>query len=329
MMTRSLKRRRPNAGPMTRAAASMIPVLAAAGAGITGAYRGITRQPVGRPRRNAIQSSVITTQKDLSSRYRRKSMPKWKRRKWRSFTKRVQHVMLQSQPLQSYCTDDGGSVKAVAADTQVTDGQMLGGTQATNNDELFQIFRAAYGAALTTTTVDKYHLFVKSMCLDIQFTNTHATNSAIVDVYTLLARKSINSATRIDVQYTNAFAEQGTLAIGAVSATHPATTPFQNGPFLQMWKVLNKRELLLGPGSVSTLQIRIPYNKYLSGKTVEICASQIPKLTRGILFQMRGVPQNNAGSPRLGATEVSWKSQITVVYGVPPSSTTSDATAEV
>lgn len=316
---------------LTRAPRAFPTALAARSAWQVGKYAAKKAQQYRQrsQRRSFIEPSAITTQHDSSTRYRRKRMPRRRRKQWVSFTKRVQHVMLQSQPLQSYCIDDIGGTKTVAIDTQVTDGQMLGGTQATNNDELFKIFQAAYGGGLTTSTVDKYKLFVKSMCLDVQLTNIHATKACVVDVYTLLARKSINTATRIDVQYTNAFAEQGALSIGTVSSANVASTVFQNGPFLEMWKVLDKREILLGVGQTTTLQLRIPYNRYVSGKQIEINSSMIPGFTRAFLFQMRGVPEDNAGTPRLAATQVAWKGQCTVVYGVPPSSTISDATAEV
>lgn len=279
--------------------------------------------------KGSVNPSTVTTQHDVSTRYRRKPMPKRRRKRWVRFSKRVRHVMLQSQPLQSYCIDDSGAVKAIAADTQVTDGQMLGATQATANDELLQIFRAAYGSILNAATVDKYSLFLKSLCLDVQITCTSATKGCVVDIYHLIARGPAADPERIDIQYTNAFAEQSSLSVGTVSSTNPSTTPFQNGPFLTMWKILKKTQVVLGVGQSTTVQMRIPYNRYLRGKMVENYQAQIPGMTRAFLFQFRGLPENNGGVPRLAASEVTWKGQTTIVYGVPPSSTNRAATAEV
>lgn len=268
--------------------------------------------------------SVVSVQHDVTNRYRRKRMPRRKRKKWVGFCRKVSHSIMQLQPLQSYTVDYTGATKSWAVNVQTTDGQMIGAVASTGNDEILNIFKGAYGSALARTAMDKYKIFLKSMCLDLQITNVGSAG-CVIDVHTLIARKDNSDTARVDVQYTNAFAEQNATSGGAVDGTNTATTPWQNPLFLSFWKILNKKQVLLGVGQSTTLQIRMPYNKYLSGKYIETC-NVIGGFTRAILIQARGVPENNAGTPRLAAGSISWMAQLTAAFGVPPSSTTAAAT---
>lgn len=287
----------------------------------------ITGSRTGRRGDKAILPGVISTQHDVSGRYRRKRMPRRKRKRWVGFSRKVNHVVLQMQPLNTYTVDYPGAVKTIAVNTQVTDGQMIGGVSVTQNSELLDIFRSAFGSALGINSIDVYKIYLKSMCLDLQLRNS-GTNALVVDVYTLMCRRNDKNAQRIDVQYVNDFAEQGAGSGGTVDVNNPATTPFQNSSFCKRWKILAKKEILLGAGQVSTMQIRIPHNRYLSGKLLEHNVGCIPGFTRAFLIQARGVPENNAGTARLCAGELTWMAQFTAAYGVPPSSKTFDTTAQ-
>lgn len=271
----------------------------------------------GTSQKKSITPSVISTQYDVGNRYSRKSMPRYKRRKWKGFTNRVKHVMLQMNPLNTFTNDNYRRVITWVAEAQATFGQMLGGVSATDNDEILGAFKAAYGGALSTTTVDRYKLFIKSMCLDIQIKNTGA-NTAVLDVYQLICRKGDRDSNRIETSYSNAFAEQDVAAIGTVTSTNTATTPFQNPLFLSMWKILNKKEILLGSGQTTTMQMRIPYNRMMYGKLLENNLQAIAGLTRAYLFQVRGAPVNSAGSGSCAAGELVICAQTTVAYALPP-----------
>lgn len=267
--------------------------------------------------KRSTDSGPITTQYDLSRRYRRKPMPKYKRKRWVGFTKRVRHVMLQQQALSSY-TYDFASLVSWAIDNQATFGWMLGGVNAPNNDEIFQAFRSAYGTGLTITTVDDYKLFIKSMSMDIQIRNT-GTSAAILDVYTCLARSSENTAgERVDTQYLRLYSEQIGGSLGSPNPANPASTPFQNPLWCSKWKIINKKEILLGAGSVTTMQLRNAANKMFYGKTLESNNSYIPGYTRCYLFQIRGVPEADGLFGRLAAGSIAVGCQWTVVYALPP-----------
>jgi len=273
----------------------------------------------------------VTTQNDQQLRYRKKRMPRRKRRRWVGFTKKVKHVMMQMQQLVSYTVKYMPNAKTWAANVQLTDGQMVGGTTASNNDELFQVFRAYYGSGFGASTVDDLKLFLKSLCVDLQISNT-GSDGCILDVYYLRARKTYNTATRIDQQYSTTFLEQPTGVagnlIGAVDPTDPATTPFQNSMFCEFWRIESKREIILGVGQTTSLQLRLPTNKKMSGKTLESNPAMIPGYTRAFLFQVRGVPIDTAGVTSLAAGQISWAAQTTVCYSIPPG-VTRTTTAQV
>lgn len=272
-------------------------------------------------------SSVISTQHDQSLRYRKTRMPRRRRNRWKRFTRRVKHVMLQMQQLVSYTKRYTSPLKSWLVNEQMTDGQMLGGTTVTDNDELFQIFRNYYGSGFTTSTVDDLKLFVKSACLDMQITNTGVAG-CVVDVYFLKARKSYATATRLDQQYLLTYAEMPSGVAGSLVGTpapaDPATTPFQNSMFCEFWRIIAKKEVILATGQTTTLQIRLPTNKRIQGKVLENSLSMIPGYSMGILMQARGVPVAGAVTPfdtLLAAGSINWSSQVTVCYAQPPGTT--------
>lgn len=270
--------------------------------------------------RSVSSSSPITTQYDVSGRYRRKPMPKRKRRAWKRFTSKVKHVLLQQTPLSSY-TFDTANNETWAVNQQATFGVMLGGTTASGNDELLQAFRNAYGATITTTNVDAYKLFIKSIVLDVQLVNTGSAG-AILDVYTLQARSSDTVQETIGSQYIRLYQEMDSPLVNVPDWQSPATTPFNNGLFCGKWKILNKKEILLGPGQSTTMQMRNPANKTMYGKTIESNPAYVPGYTRAYLFQVRGLPENSAGTARLAAGTLTFARQFSVVYAIPPGSST-------
>jgi len=271
-------------------------------------------------KQSVIQSGIISTQHDVANRYRKKRMPRRKRKAWGRFSRKVKHVMLQMNALQSFTSDNYNRVITWAAQAQATFGQMLGGVNATDNDELLAMFKSVYGAALGINSIDKYKLFIKALCLDIQLRNTGAS-ACIVDVYELVCRTGDKLANRIEVSYTNAFNEQSTALVGGKFSTNPATTPFQNPLFTSMWRIVSKKEMLLGGGQITTMQMRMPYNKMFYGKKLENNEQAVPGFTRAYLFQVRGVPENLLGVPQLAAGELVICSQVTGSYNIPPGDT--------
>lgn len=269
--------------------------------------------------RRMLSGSPLTTQHDQSLRYRRKKMPRGKKRRWVRFTKRVKHVMLQMNSLTTW-TKAFYQRLTGAANLQAMASYMLGGVQTGNNDELLQIFRAAYGSSIVNSNVDGYKLYLKAMCLDVQMTNT-GSYGAIIDCYELQCRCAYGTSDDVVTAYQALYNLQGTTTgVGSRSYGSPASTPFENGPFLKYWKIVKKREILLGVGQVTTMQMRLPQDRILNGSQIAKNPQGIPGITRAYLYQVRGVPYNNAGSSNLAPVDITWAAQVTVTYGIPPGS---------
>lgn len=273
------------------------------------------------PRKRVIQPRTTTEQRDSRVGYVKRRMPRRMRRRWKSFTRKVQHVMLQMGATQTF-SQKFATLKSYAADQQNYWGYMLGGVSATNNDELLKAFRVAYGSALPLADLDDYKLFIKSLCLDIQFNNNSTDNkTSIVEIYHLRCRKSYNTATALDTQFLDTFNEIPAQSGFTRSITDPGYTPFQNSLFCSYWTIAKKEQIQLGPGELSTMQIRIPYNRMMYGKKLETNPAQIAGFTRGLLFIVKGEPENSAGTARLSSGEIVWTTQTTVNYQIPPSTT--------
>jgi len=318
--TRSLTRYGQSSGPLIspqRLAAAVRVGGALARMGRS-AYQAVQRSRQPSRAAKTTQSSVLTTQYDQSLRYRKKRMPKRRRRRWTSFVKRVRAVELAAQPMQFYGfqrserTTGGVNVQTVAS-------ALIGGTTVPNNDELYQIFQQAYG---TTSVADAAEniIYMKSISLDIQLSNVLST-AAIVDVYVLQARKTFNIAQDADAQWSAAMLELASpTGGGTVTPGNVSTTLFDAPNFCSYWKILSKKEILLGAGQVTTMQLRNARNKRIDGKALATNPQAIPGYTKCMFFMIRGVPENPA-LPRTAATDIVWSYQINVKYAIPPGKT--------
>lgn len=82
-----------------RAARAVAPLFSTATAAAGAAAAGLMRK------NRSIEPAANTYQHDTRTRYRRRPMPKRRRRRWVRFVKRVKHVALNMQPLQIYTSE--------------------------------------------------------------------------------------------------------------------------------------------------------------------------------------------------------------------------------
>jgi len=61
-------------------------------------------------------------------------------------------------------------------------------------------------------------------------------------------------------------------------------------------------------------------NRMVQGKLIETNPQGIPRVTQGVLWSVKGAPENNAGTARTSAGTYVWLSQTTISYQIPPSS---------
>lgn len=261
--------------------------------------------------------SITTEQRDSGVRYVSRRGSRGGRRS-RAFARRVQNVFLRLGALQTF-SDTQGAVKSVTAQQQSWDGFIVGGTTALNNDILLQAFRLAYGTTLTSTNVDDYKLFVKTICTDFQFYN-NGTKTMILDVYSLASRKSYNVSETLDNMMNTLIAETPAQTGFSFTATDIGYSLFQIPLLCQYWKIIKKTQVQLGAGETFTMQIRIPVNRMIPGKLIETNPQAVPRLSRGLLWSVKGAPESNAGNPQSAGGSYVWYSQTTCSYQIPPAS---------
>lgn len=276
--------------------------------------------------KGAIESPVNTSQHDARTRYRYKRQPKRKRRRYVAKVKLFNHLMSKNQPLQTLTLKKTANA-ASSVDNQITFGVELFTTQvATPENDLQQMFYDAYGVA-SLATIDQKRLIVKSAVLDVQMTNA-GTQGVVIDVYRIKLRNVWNANDNLFTIWNSTFTDQNT--ISTKNAGDPAVTPFQNPSFCKYFKVLDKREILLGAGLTTTFQLRRPGNRWVQGRRVANEPHGIRGLCEGFLFQCRGMPVTNSGPVyQLAATNVTWSYQKTYNYALPVGANASEAIHDV
>lgn len=273
------------------------------------------------------QTGTVTFQRDGVTRYVKRRMPASMRRRWRSFTRKVQHVNLQAGPTRTF-TRDFLDLETWSINEQGYFGYMCGGMTVTDNDEIRQVFTDAYGTG--TATLNQRKLFIKSCVMDVQLRNA-GTSPIVLDVYTLRCRKGSDAADTLATQFADTFSDLLASGSGTTSAVNPAVTVFQNPGFLQYWAVQKKQELVIGGGNVATFQIRLPTNKLVNAKLFETEPQAMPGYTYALFFQPRGSPEYNGleTTSQLAAGAVNIGVQWTVCYQVPPAALAQNATRQV
>lgn len=334
-MVRTRSMTRFNAGSVGRTLGTLTrryagPVLRA---GLNAGSQYMTNRIIGQVRglrsgTRTIEPAPNTFQHDSQMRYRKKRMPPRKRKAWKRFTKKVRHVELQAQPLQIYTKEGVANLTSAANQAQVYS-RICGGTTVFGNDEIQQIFQSCYNLG-TVAACAPYKIYVKSICMDIQMTNT-GSYPIIVDVYTIQCRSKYPYATDPAAHFVAAIGEVAAPSGGgSISSSKTAVTLFDAPNFCSYWKVLSKKEFIIGSNNSVTLQLRQPANRHIEGK--ELAASlQTMVGYKAFLFSWHGQPSNrgSSGSAQFDPTTVTFGYQTVVHYAVPPSSTTKEAGASV
>lgn len=275
--------------------------------------------------KQGIESTINTTQNDARTRYRYKRQPARRRRRYVRQVRLFDHLMGKKQPLQTMTMQKTQNASA-AVDKQISFGVELFTTQvpAPEND-LQQLFYDAYAVG-TLANIDQKRLLVKSAVLDVQMTNI-GTQGCVIDVYRVKLRNVWNATDSLYNIWNTTFGDQTTIT--AKDSTNPAVTPFQNPSFCKYFKVMDKREILLGAGLTTTFQLRRPGDRWIQGRRVANEPHGLRSLCEGFLFQVRGMPVNNTGIYQLAAVNVAWSYQKTYNYALPVGAETNESIHDI
>lgn len=271
--------------------------------------------------RKGIKSGIgVTGQYDRTGVYQRKSMPRGKKRRWKSFVRRV-HAVAEK---------DLGSKTAVFNDlvsfTTTAGNQLIGECCLYGNDALSGTLPVTHlrdisRIAGTDPIGDTGKMFFQSGVLDITIQNISVVGvsplavSMELDIYEIIAGKSFDD--NVGVQGGTASREQGTLKsvieeaelkTGTISGAgnslalgNRGVTPFDIPQAISQYrlKILKKTKYRLTTNQTITYQIRDP-RRHVFGK-LDVDPSQVsgrPKgvnlrgATRWLLFIGKGNPAN-------------------------------------
>lgn len=262
-------------------------------------------------KKNSTSAVGITRNHDFSVQYRKKRMPRWKRRSWANFSKKVNAVLTAKLATQTQLfnrpitlTNPANSQNYMAAVIYGKNGQ--NGSECAGMSDLRDIVNIA---ALTTGE----KLMFKSAILDVTLAvPSDAASSLEVDIYDCYWRgQTLQVNVRTDIQA--AESNTSTLPSGSsLELNDRGATLFDLPVFLSntKCKILKKTKVFLPPGNTTTYQIRDPRNRtiYVDDIT-EYQASGLsgwiqPGWTRGIVVVFKPTAGNQAtvNSLNMGVT---------------------------
>lgn len=264
-----------------------------------------------------ITGSILTNQHDSGARYMKRRMPRRRRRAFVRQVKKFQWMVQKQQPLLSWTKFYGFRMNQGSNDLQSTNRALLYPINCgTNETDLRDIIVAAYGGVLSDHNTKR--IFIKSAVIDMQIKN-NASDVAVVDIYKIVATGLPYQSAGVSLNsiWSTLYLNQ----TGAASSTSPALTPFQNPEFCKYFRVVSKKEVLLGAGNTTTMQMRIPGNRVVYGRQLVNAGATYPRLTMGFLLQVRSAPTLVASNVQLAPHDCLVSVQKTYTYGLPPTST--------
>jgi len=243
-------------------------------------------------RGSAINASTVTDQHDIKTQYRRKAMPKRKKRSWIKFSQKVKAVEASGRGSQTLVINDQVITSWGEAIDPTTGNRFQGISEvniySVNNDaqgardkdlilnEVSNYTRTYVGAAgleyLSGSTIEETRLKAAMMGarIDITYTNT-GTYTLELDLYTF-THKNRPSVSDLDAYINMKEAQEGYVALGpggrltyesggtlstpgsAISLQYRGVTPFQCPGIMKYTgaRCLKKDKVLISPGNSVT-----------------------------------------------------------------------------
>lgn len=229
------------------------------------------------------------------------------------------NTLLSQQPLQIYTWKSTSNPTSLVNAATIV-GMGLFTTQQTDQPDLLQLFTDA-GLNLATTTNKSARLYIKSACMDVQIKNI-ASTEVIIDVYTVMCVKDVNTTADIGTQFSTMYASMGTIT--GSSYADVAVSLFENPVFCQHYKILSKREMIILPNEISTMQMRYGKDRMIEGQKVLDYPGSLPKLAKFYILSFHGPPDPTAVvgppvSPGIGTASIVLSIQKAYKYALAPS----------
>lgn len=259
-------------------------------------------------RTGVIQPGPITSQYDVRTVYRKRRMPRRRRRRYVRFARKVQHIAMKATALQTSLIRENKILAAPANTTSycaqlMYTGAGAGGNQGNNAGTIAprgktnDIDDMTADGTLTNNPTAILHY--QSCVMECTLRNYGAT-PVVIECYHIVARSDAqDNATYHYAEsiYELGFAQPTTVNESAtgtnrtnISATDIGTTPFNNTLFSRYFLVKKKVKIELGAGEITQIQLRDPRNHRLNTNKIRNMV-YLPYKTQGYLFQVMGPPQ--------------------------------------
>lgn len=278
-----------------------------------------TFKPKSRPRTNSSKkpssiSNTTTNQHDFTRQYRYKRMPKYRRRRWKKFVRKVRAAIETASETKVHLINELATSLS-GAGTQQWHSCMLYGNngadvlnQTLGSEDLLRITNAQFGTADSRS----YKINFKSAVLDWSLTNT-GTTSLEVDLYHVVFNHNDLSAS-LAASVTSAEDTTATLSGGTSLELSDRGATLFDFPTLTSrtkMKILKKLKFFISPQQTITHQLRDPKNHAFSTSQTKINAQGttnqgwiMPKMTQGLVavYKTTAGNQGTAGSVAIGCT---------------------------
>lgn len=269
----------------------------------------------------AQESAPLTYDNDFKTDYRYKRMPRRRRRRWISFSRRVNHVILRGQQgLKKEIFRRLQTLSSTSGSCGFTE-QMLytaDGDPGVHAADVGQLFRGHLGVDafdnannLASLSNASKQLRFESAQLEITITNS-GNNKAIVESYYIRCRKqhaqtNATATNCVSGVYQLGFIKQdqvrdeetgNTVGLGKQTEFQVGTTPFQSPRFCSVFKILRRRKYTIAPGNSVSWILKDPRNRRITAENVRL-ELFIPFVTHGYFLQAYGVPGLEGPDPPL------------------------------
>lgn len=281
------------------------------GAGLAGAASYLFRNSGGRRNLRRVTSGRgITTQYDRSRVYRKRSMPRRKKRSWKRFVRKSQAAIDKTLGSYSIVLNDQVSVTATAETTDQAIGQfalysMKDATNAWLND--MAGIAAQFNTSFSTTDSTKWGFKSGILDLTVQNVSLDAASGGTgfgveVDVYEITSSSNWESYGNTPKTLSAVIGDgwTNTVTLGTqLSLAQRGVTPWDATQALSVYrlKIWKKTKYFLGYGNTFTYQIRDPKSHFIDQQRMEDGNStNKPGMTRWLLMIAKPTPGVTLGT---------------------------------
>lgn len=282
-----------------------------------------------------IEPRPVTLHNDYKTDYRKRRMPRRKRRRWTSFKRKVDYIADKKLGLKHWMITIPSRINGGEDASQSWTEELYSVDGSTNHKDISDIARFILSSSVFDNQLNpsgsvgisqaKLVTF-ESANIEVVITNT-GLSPVILECYHWRCRKDTRQTTLDGYNnpwgfYQMGFIRQGlpqdpdtgSVAAGTtLTANTIGTTPFQSSLFCSHYEIIKREKFTVAPGASVQKALRIPMNRTINIGDLRSIVSR-RNMTEGFLFQAQGTPTQSDGEPIL-ADSFSLNTFVTKRYG--------------